>query len=530
MRKLAKRLVAPEAIEAGLIKPDYWSGPDWVYTDGPAVAEINAKADFPPDPQQQLILDLTFAVDAHWHPAAFSGCVICARQNLKTGSLKQCAVGWLAVTDARKIVWSSHELTTTVDAQNELHELLESSPALSRLLPAQKNRGKYDDNLNKRIELTSGQRVLFKARTVSGGRGLAGDKVILDEALFLKPSHTASLLPIMAARPTGQVLYASSPGLLDSAVLRDVRDRGRAGSSPRMFYVEWGGHWRPCADPDCRHPKDAEARGIDCAADDRELWAKNNPTVSTGRITLERIADLRQELMAEDFIRECMGRWDDPTEGSGPPTLDRRRWTKLKDAEAPASKRAVAVLDVEPDRSMAHIGLAGDGPEGKTLLMSRSEPGTAWIIDGLQRVQKNLENEGGELLEVALHPSGQAGELIPALTAAGFELTKLTFQDLGRGCSTVQSGVDDKTLVHLGQGELDAAVTVARTKTTVHGTQMWDRGQTPVPLGPLVSTSAAAYRYALLTAKPKTPPPAPVALSGPATETRREFDPATVSF
>lgn len=509
MRKLAKRLVDPEQA-AGLVCPDHYSGPDWVYTDGPAVAEINAKAGFEPDPQQQLGLDLIFAVNELWLPAAFSFCVVCARQNLKTGLLKQAAVGWLSVTQEQRIVWSSHELSTTIEAQTELHDLLEASPALSRLLPAQKNRGKYDDNLNKRIELTSGQKVLFKARTQSGGRGLAGDKVVLDEALYLQAAHTASLIPTMNARPSGQVLYASSPGFLSSVVLRDVRDRGRSGASPRMFYLEWGGHWRDCADPDCTHPKDGEARGIDCAADDRELWAKNNPTITTGRITLERISDNRQELLPEDFIRECMGRWDDEGTVSGTPVFDVAAWRKLGNTELAAPTRAAVVLDVEPDGSAGSIGLVGPGPEGKALLMTRANPGIGWMVPTLIKLRDNMGED--ELLEVALHPSNPAGALVPALTAAGFEVTQLVHNDLARGCTTIQLGMLEGRLTHLAQPEMTKAVSVARTRMTRAG-EVWDRGEDRLPISPVVSTATALYRWDLLTATPDAPPPSPESLA-----------------
>lgn len=504
MRKLAKRLVVPEAIETGLICPDHWSGPDWVYTDGPAVAEINAKANFEPDPQQQLALDLIFAVNEHWLPAAFSVCIICARQNLKTGTLKQAAVGWLAVTEEHKIVWSSHELTTTVEAQTELHDLLESSPALSKLLPATKNRGKYDDNLQKRIELTNGQRILFKARTVSGGRGLAGDKTVLDEALFLRPAHTASLLPIMMARPTGQVLYASSPGLLDSAVLRDVRDRGRAGASPRMFYLEWGGHWRECADPDCVHPKDAEARGIDCAADDRELWAKNNPTVSTGRITLDRIADMRQELMPDDFIRECMGQWQDPDGARGPAAIDLRSWQALGDKDQKAPTRAAVNLAVAPDGSRGSIGVVGDNPElravGKVLAMVRVRP---WrqLVPVLEKLREKID-----VLEVSLHPSTKAGGLIPALKAADITHHPLVHNDLARGCTAAQMAVIEERLVHLHQPELTTTIPVARTRVRDQ-VEVWDQTDPHFEISPVVAISTALHRWDLLTAAPDVAPP-----------------------
>lgn len=529
-RKLAKRLVSPES---GLVCPDHWSGPDWVYTDGPAVAELCASAKdeqgryYVPDPQQELGLDLIFAVGENGLPASFSFCVICCRQNLKTGLLKMAALGWLYVTDERLVVWSAHEMSTTTDAQRELAELMKSTPALSRRMPVQRNQGVYEDNNKTRIELNhSGitQQILFKARRKTGGRGLAGDKVVLDEAFALEASHVGSLLPTMMARPHGQVLYASSAGFLGSTILRDVRDRGRAGSSPRLVYLEWGGHWRDCADPDCTHPKDAELRGLDCALDDRELWRLNNPTVSTGRITLQTIADMRQELPPEEFIRECMGRWDQDEEG-GKPALDLRAWSTprdrggVADPAALAPKKAAVVLDVEPDRSRATIGLAGREQVGqRVVLLADNAPGYDWVVPKLTRMRDKGEVD---LLEVALHPSGQAGVLIPKLRAAGFEFTKkdpgeepgrlrkLTHFDVSRGCATIQHALIEKRIVHLDQAELTDAVAIARTRY-VSEAEVWDRRDLELHIGPVVAVGSALHRWDLCTAAPVQPPPSPV--------------------
>lgn len=522
VRKLAKRLVSPES---GLVCPDHWSGPDWVYTDGPAVAELNAAANFAPDPQQELGLDLIFAVGPNGLPAAFSFCAICCRQNLKTGLFKQAATGWIFVTDERKVVWSAHEMTTTLDALKELGEMWQDAPALSRRLLPQKNRGIYADNGGERIELYSKlvgtQQILFKARGKTGGRGLAGDKVVLDEAFALQPSHVGSLIPTMMARPHGQVLYGSSAGLAGSTVLLDVRNRGRAGSSPRMFYLEWGGAWRECGDPDCTHPKDAAARGLDCALDDEDLHRRNNPTISTGRISLQTVADMRQELPPPEFLRECMGRWDEEEAGSGKPAIDLRTWSKpvdrggLADPKVPAPRRAVVVLDVEPSRATASVNLAGLERGGeRVVLMTHVKRGWAWVVPLLTSMREKGEVE---ILEVSLHPSGQAGVLIPALKAAGFKLTtkepgqepgrlrKLVHGDVARGCATIQHAVLERRIVHLDQPELTDAVAIARTRY-VNEAEVWDRRDMAMEIGPVVGVSTALHRWDLVAAVPTTPP------------------------
>lgn len=504
MRKLAKRLASPDA--AGLVCPDHWSGPDWVLTDGPAVSELNAKVGFAPDPQQELGLDMIFAVGRDGLPASFAFCAICCRQNLKTGLFKQTTVGWLYVTEERRVVWSAHEMSTTRDAHKDLTDLICDSPALSRRLPRTSNRGIYDANGQERIELATGQTLKFKARTLSGGRGLSGDKVVLDEAFALRPSHVGSLLPTMTARPHGQVLYGSSAGMSDSSVLRDVRDRGRAGDiSPRLSYLEWGGGWRECSDPDCTHPKDAVARGLDCVLDDQELWRRNNPTISTGRISIQTIADLRQELPPDEFARESMGRWDDEDAASGPPAIDMKAWKELgKGMEGtPAPAKATVVLHAAPNRASASIGVVGPAAGGRVLMMVHVSD-MSGIVPRLKRLRGNVD-----VVEVALHPSGQAGALVPALKRAKIPFVELTHKDLSRGCATAQLAVVEQRLVHLNQPELTGAVAVARTRY-VSEAEVWDSRDHKLDISPLVAGSTALHRWDLYAAQPKDPPPSPV--------------------
>ena len=60
-------LLEPKVAQRNLIEPDYWTCPHGVRvrptaTYGPAVAELCDKAGFTPDPQQELGLDLVFAI------------------------------------------------------------------------------------------------------------------------------------------------------------------------------------------------------------------------------------------------------------------------------------------------------------------------------------------------------------------------------------------------------------------------------------------------------------------------------------
>jgi hypothetical protein len=473
VRKLAKRLVSPE-----LICPAHWSGPDWVLTDGPAVAELNAAAGFAPDPQQELGLDMIFAVGENGLPASFAFCVICCRQNLKTGLLKQATIGWLYVTDEHRIVWSAHEMGTTRDAHIDLTALITDSPALSRRLPKTPNQGIYDANGQERIELDTGQVLKFKARTLSGGRGLTGDKVILDEAFALKAAHVGALLPTMTARPAGQVLYASSAGKADSEVLRDVRDRGRAGSSPRLSYIEWLAARRACADPDCTHPKSGV---VGCALDDEDLYREANPTISTGRISVQTIADLRQELPPDEFMRESLGWWDEPDAGAGA-VFGVGRWESCagEPLERPEAPAALGIA-VSVDRTWASIAASSSVEMLEDPNDAECEPvdrlfvaavdrreEVAWLVAELKRIQGETD------CVIVADEKGPVRDLRQDFEDNDVAIEWIGLDELAEGCSRFFDKVRAGKLLHPSSAELDEAVSGAVWRM-VGDRQVWGR-------------------------------------------------------
>lgn len=510
-----------------LIEPDVWTCPHGnrqrpspVRTFGPEVADLCANANFAPDPQQELILDLVFAFREDGSPESFETCVICARQNLKTGVLKQITVGWLYLLDVPEVMWTSHEMSTTLDAQDDLAELIigGGSPILTKRVLRQKNQGVYTDNGSERLELYNprtglNQTVMFKARRAVSGRGLARPKLILDEAFALTPRMLGSLLPTMLATKNAQVVYASSPGVaVGSEALFEIRDRGTNHTTAMMTYVEWNSPRTECDDPDCAHSKDwggetlprVQDRG--CALNRVELWIKANPTLSTGRITLERIANLRQALPAAEFARECLGWWEVADTGGRGLAIDLTRWGNLGDETTAEPTRAAIVVDVEPDESAATIGVAGNGVGGRTTILEQTRPGKAWIVAAVQKLRTQL---GDGVLELALHPKRTA-TIGTRLTEADIPFVVLPAADVSAGCSALLEGVEKATVTHVQQDEMTTAAALARTRY-VNEVLHWDRRDPEIHLGPIVAPSIALHRYAALTAKPKTPPPAPVA-------------------
>lgn len=481
-----------------LVKPAYATRAEFGKTLGPEVADLNALAGFPPDPEQELLLDAIFAVDDFGRSLFFEVDIICCRQNLKTGVLKQAELGWLYITDQRLVVHSAHEMGTTREAFRDLVQLIEGCPALSKRLKPSRNNGIDNGAGREGIELRTGQRIRYKARTSGGGRGLSGDKVVLDEGMFLKPEHLGSLLPTLSARPDPQYVIGSSAGLEQSDVLRRARDRGRAGASERQFYVEWCAPEGICADPACDHELGRDG----CALDDEALWLLANPAIGR-RITVETIRAERQSLPPEEFARERMGWWDDPDALGRAFTAE--AWARCRDSRTdPATGLAVSqilgvpsvALDVEPDHGRASLVVAGPREDGRRQLEvvdhDRERPGvrlrgTGWVVARTKQLLQSCGAPG-----VRLDPSAAAGALIQPLRDAGVTVIEVSPREYTQACGAIFDAVmEHDTVRHLGQPDLDAAVAAARPKPVGDSAWKWARRDVSEDITPLVAATLA---------------------------------------
>lgn len=482
---------------------------EYVYTFGPEVADVAAETGLIPDENQQWILDQTFGFQADGRPAAFEVDLIGPRQNIKTSSIIMMEIGWMYVTEEPFILHTAHELDATEEAFIDLRERLLETPLLRKELnPAKGDRdtpGIYTGNGSWEIHLLNGTRLKYKARGKDSGRALAADKLVLDEGFALQNAQVGSLYPILTTIPDAQVVVASSAGKLYSSVLRDHRERGRNGRSPRQFYAEWGDRkpWVGCKSRHCEHAKDA----IGCVLDDEKRWAEIMPAWGL-RVFPETIRNMRQAMPPMEFAREFMVWWEDPPNADTPGVLDLQRWSQLEDKTAPAPDRVELMLDVSPDRKSSTIAAAGAGPDGKTLIITTTLPGTTRTVAALGA----LVAKRNVVSPVALMPNTQAGALIPDLIEAGIPWEPFTTVQMGQATAAFITGVNENAAyVHVGQAEFAKAVENATTRFTAQGeAEVWDRRDKSIDIGPVVAGSGAAYRWALTK---KAPPPSPEGIS-----------------
>lgn len=467
---------------SSLVEPAFCTHPPYVKTLGPEVAGICELAGFVPDDEQRLLLDIVFGLTPLNKAAAFEVGVVACRQNIKTSVFEMCALGWLFVTDQPLIVWSAHEFNTAKEAHGDLAKWIENCPPLRRRV-----KSILYGNGDQSIELTTGQRMVFKARTRTGGRGLSGDKVVLDEAFALQPAHMGALMPIMSAKSVHgdpQVLYGSSAGLEESAVLRSVRDRGRAGDDPGLVYVEWtddlpGG----CEQPACDHKNGRDG----CRLDDQARWARANPALGR-RISIEHIQKERRAMPPEEFARERLGWWDeDPFEGGAFPE---GVWERAKSSVDKAPGAIVYAVEVAPDRDWSSIAACGLDVEGKMVVdVLDYRPETGWIGARLSELVAERPATA-----VVVQKSSPAGSLIPDMLARRISVVEVQTQEYTQACGAFYDGVVAGELRHLNRPELNMSVSGVRKRASADASA-WDRRKSGLDICPLVAVTLAAWGF-----------------------------------
>lgn len=468
-----------------LVPPAYLWVPEYETTLGPEVAEVATLAGFPPDPEQRMLLDATFAIDPVHDRTLCRDVGCCApRQNLKTGFLKQCALGWLYVLELPLTVWSAHEFSTSQEAFRDMCILIESSPDLDAEVK-QIHKG----NGEEAIELTGNRRLKFKARTLTGGRGLTGHRIVLDEAMYLNATQMGALIPTLRAVPDAQVVLAGSAGMATAAVWRGYRNRGRAGGAPRFAWAEWTDvdAWTGCERPDCDHFWYRPG----CALDDRRRWRATNSALGR-RINEESLENDRTvafETTPLEFARETLGWWEDPPSGGG--IIDVDLWAQLaQKVGAPASP--VWSLEVTLDRGRSVIGAAWQVGSRKQVELVEDRGGVDWVVDRLKVLRRKYNAH-----VIAVELGTEAATFIEDFEAAGFEVIRVASADRPVACARFFDMAESGELSHDGDPAITDALKAARWKDVGEGARVFSRRKSESDIAALYAVTNALHGLAV---------------------------------
>jgi len=426
------------------------------------------------DEEQRMILDAIFAENDPGSPACFSVGIVAPRQNLKTATLEIAALTDVFVLGEPLHAWTAHLFDTAQKTFTHMCQLIEGNSDFSRRV---KRVSKA--NGDEAIELITGERIEFHARSKGGGRGITGDKITWDEALFLQPNETGALMPILATRKGAQVRYGSSAGFVNSSVLRRIRDRGRTGGHPRSAWFEWCAPQVECDDPACSH----EVGVVGCVADRLDLLEIANPAYGR-RITAERIQDFRGDMPPNEFIREFLGWWDEP--GTADAAFGPGKWEKC--AGDPPQGVPLGALGIAASMDMTHGAITAAAREDAITHLKplHHAPGTAWMPDRVAALQQQHR------CDVVIDGRGPAAVLIPTLERAGVKLRVVDTREVLDACATLLDLVRERKVQHASYPELDLAVAGA-VKRMVGDRWAWGRKVSSADISTLEAATLAAW-------------------------------------
>lgn len=426
---------------------------------GDEAVELARSAGLVLDDWQQDVLrgSLGERADGRW--SAFEVGVVVARQNGKGALLEARELAGLFLFEEQLILHSAHEFKTALEAFRRVLTLVENTPDLYA-----KVRNVRTSHGEECIELHSGARLRFVARSKSSARGFSGDCLILDEAYLLPAAAMAALLPTLSARPNPQVWYTTSaPQVLDesSEQIRRLRSRAQSSDPGRLFWAEWSND--ASADPT-----------------DPESWARANPGLGL-RIDPEFVESEQQTQPARVFAVERLGVWLTEAESSKIPI---ERWDELGDDDAACDvdEQLVFGIDMPPDRSVVTFAVS-DGTTVELADQVPPERAVAWMLERWERWQP---------LAVILDATGPASSLVPDLVNAGVRVEVTRTRDFVAACARFYDAVVAGTLRHRRQPMLTLAVGSARTRR-VSDAWAWTRTSVHADISPLVAASVALY-------------------------------------
>jgi phage terminase large subunit-like protein len=455
---------------AGRQRPRVEHVPDYVSSAGDEAIAFCSRYGLILDPWQRHVITHSLGERRDGKYAAFEVGLLVPRQNGKGAVLEARELAGLFLFGEGLILHSAHEFKTAQEAFRRVLAIVENAPDLrKRVARIRTSHGEEG------IELKSGARLRFVARSTGSGRGFTGDTVILDEAYNLSSEGMSALLPTLSARPNPQIWYTSSAGMATSDQLRRVRERGLAGEGKRLAFFEWSS------------PADVDL-------DSCEAWAQANPALGI-RISEEFIESERDAMDDLGFSRERLGIWFDP---SAHMVIDGRKWAALADPTSQVAGPLVFALDATPERSASAIAVAGrraDGIGHVEVVDARS--GTGWVVDRVVELQQRHKPAAW-----LLDPASAAGAWIPALQERGIEPVLVTGREMAQACGALyEDVVENSAFRHLDQPQLNAALSGAR-KRPVGDAWAWHRRDSGIDISPLVASTLAWHGLALQEASP----------------------------
>jgi hypothetical protein len=453
---------------------------------GDEAVELAASTGLTLDPWQEWILRESMGTLDHDRWAAFEVGLLIPRQNGKNEVLLARELAGLFLLDERLLIHTAHEFKTCAEHFLRARAVIESSRDLAREL-----RKVVTSHGDEALELRSGQRLRFLARSRTSARGFTADFLAYDEAMVLSDETVGASMPTLSASDNPQVWYTASEGRRDAFHLARLRRRGLAGGDPSLMWAEWSADLcHEMCPPGCGEHDDPADRGA---------WAKANPALGY-RISEDHVAREHASMSGEQFAaaRLAVAAW--PADENGWGVITELAWDACADeAEDPLrpEQGLVIAADVTPAQSAGAIAIAGARADGKVMAEIPAGchgPGTSWMVPRLVELRDRYRPRA----IIIDRPPSSASPLVDEAERAGLTVTSPSAAEVGQAFAMFCVQVADRRLVHLGvrQPELRAALAGASRRDIGDGGHAWSRKDTPhLDISPLVAVTLAVWGY-----------------------------------
>jgi hypothetical protein len=429
---------------------------------------------FPLDDSQRFTLRAALGerADGSWAAATVGDFE--PRQSGKNDTVATRELAGLILFGERLIIHTAHEFSTANESFLRLVGLFENWDDLRKRV----SQIRYG-NGTQAIELLTGQRLLYKARTGGSGRGFAkADLVVYDEAQHLKVEHVAASGPARLANPNSQAWYLGSGGLESSVNAWRMRRRALEGDGGRFAYVEHTAERVSLVDGRIVSVKPADVL-------DREAWAEANPAYNwPGRISDESLSDLFAELGAELFARECLCIWE-PEPDIDDAVVPGDVWASLVDSGSEIASHRCYGLDVSPNRGWASFAAAGRRVDGRLHVEApEHRPGTDWVLEYAVGLWEKFR------LPIRIDKTGPAASFIDLLRNRLVEVVEVSGAEVSQACGQFIDAALSDGLRHLNGASLNSSLRGAVLKTSGDAAS-WGRRVSKVDISALCAVTVA---------------------------------------
>lgn len=404
------------------------------------------------------------------YAASIGGVVLSIpRQVAKTFLVMRIVMALCVLFPGLKVLWTAHHGATLTNTLRNFDRLSQKKQLLKHDVRVNMSHGKEV------VKFGNGSIIIFGSRDQGFGRGFDSiDIEVFDEAQILNEKALEDMVAAtnQSTHPHGALIFymGTPPRKTDAGdVFTGKRKSALSGDDEDILYVEFSAD--PDADPD-----------------DREQIMKANPSVPH-RTSWTAISRLRKNLPSLDsWLLEGLGIWY--AEGSRA-VIDSVTWDALYDELSMGTSERALAIDVNPERSAASVAGAAQRDDGLwhvELLECRQ--GIAWVVPYVARI---VHAPGADFRCVVVDGRSPAASLIPDLVRAGVRVTVSDVRDMASACANLYDRAYEGTIRHIGQWQLNDALSAARKRPLLDGAWGWSRKEATSDITPIVAVTLALF-------------------------------------